>query len=162
MQCGFWCLQIAFFHSFCRVFFRLHCFYLFVAAAKVYPLGIPVLYAAILWDKRDLLNPRICPDTKRGSGGGDEGDITAIPATESREPPEKRNTASEGQTKNRLTPQNLQELDEKVKARREHPELIPSMFLWKDFGESLQAGMYVAPNFRRRLSSFKRKSHTDS
>ncbi|CAN0541574.1 unnamed protein product, partial [Laminaria digitata] len=30
-----------------------------VAAAQVYPVGIPFLYAVILWKNRELLNPRI-------------------------------------------------------------------------------------------------------
>lgn len=123
-----------------RLSFRLHCPYLFRAAAKVYPLGIPVLYATILWDKRDLLNPRICSDTKPDCDGDDEADMREISARESKGPTETRNTPSKCQTKNGLTPHILQELDEKVKARREHPELIPSMFLWKDFGEDRKRG----------------------
>lgn len=38
-------------------------------------------------------------------------------------------------TKKDLSPQELLEYVERVKARGEHPELAPSMFLWKDFGE---------------------------
>ena len=40
-----------------------------------------------------------------------------------------------GQSKSELSQQELQEYNEIVRARRGHPELIPSMFLWKDFGE---------------------------
>ncbi|CAN0468807.1 unnamed protein product, partial [Laminaria digitata] len=43
----------------------------------------------------------------------------------------------QGQTKNAYSFEQLQELDEKVKARRVNPELVPSMFLWKDFGPDL-------------------------
>lgn len=35
----------------------------------------------------------------------------------------------------KYSPGALRELEEKVEARRKHPELVPSMFLWKDFGE---------------------------
>lgn len=48
-----------------------------------------------------------------------------------------RLTASNRQTKSYWSPQELKELDQKVKARTEHPELKPFMFLWRDFGELL-------------------------
>ncbi|CAM9638404.1 unnamed protein product, partial [Laminaria digitata] len=76
----------------------------------IYPIGIPILYAAILWKNRELLNPRI--DT--------------VPTG-----------ADEEETRNSYSSEELQELEEKVKARREHPKLVPSMFLWKDFGPDL-------------------------
>ena len=78
-----------------------------VAACQVYPIGIPVLYAFILWKNRALLNPSI--DTQ---SVGDDGDV-----------------------KPKLSPKKLQEHEEKIKARRDHPDLVPSMFLWKDFGK---------------------------
>ncbi|CAM9217775.1 unnamed protein product, partial [Laminaria digitata] len=80
----------------------------------VYPVGIPALYATILWKNRDLLNPRIYTDgnTPTGVARADSGSRDDKPAT-------------------------LQELEEKVQARRENPELVPSMFLWKDFGPDL-------------------------
>ncbi|CAM9629744.1 unnamed protein product, partial [Laminaria digitata] len=70
----------------------------------VYPIGIPVLYAVILWNSREMLNPRI---------------------------------HTGGQSKNDLSEQELQKYNETIRARRDNPELIPSMFLWKDFGPDL-------------------------
>ena len=103
---------------------------LFVAAAKVYPVGIPVLYAVILWKNRALLNPRIHTDPD----GANEAATRADPAGGGEIPSTVLSTTSKGQT-NTYTFEELQELDEKVKARTANPELIPSMFLWKDFGE---------------------------
>lgn len=81
------------------------------ATCQVYPIGIPVLYAAILWKNRELLNPRI----------------------------DSQPVGEDGHAKHKLSPQELQELDEKVEARRANPALVPSMFLWKDFGKSFKA-----------------------
>ena len=93
----------------------------------MYPVGIPVLYAAILWKNRELLNP--CIHT-----GLDESGET--PTTGSDNPSAVICASSKGRAKNVYSPEELQELEEKVQARRVHPELVPSMFLWKDFGES--------------------------
>ena len=102
-----------------------------LAPSQVYPIGIPVLYATILWRNRDLLNPRISSDgnttpfaTGAGSRSGDENPASVFC------------TASKGRAKNLLSLEDMQELEEKVEARRENPELVPSMFLWKDFGET--------------------------
>lgn len=102
-----------------------------LAPAKVYPIGIPLLYAAILWKHRELLNPRIYTGgntahcaTGTDSRSGDESPAAVFC------------TASKGLANNRLSLEELQELEEKVEARRENPELVPSMFLWKDFGET--------------------------
>ncbi|CAM9194743.1 unnamed protein product, partial [Laminaria digitata] len=46
----------------------------------VYPVGIPVLYATILWNKRDLLNPQICSDTKPERHREDEATTRAASA----------------------------------------------------------------------------------
>ncbi|CAM9547013.1 unnamed protein product, partial [Laminaria digitata] len=70
----------------------------------VYPIGIPVLYAVILWNSRELLNPRIHAGVKVEASGTDQATTTAGFA-----------------------------FNETVNARRDHPELMPSMFLWKDF-----------------------------
>lgn len=98
---------------------------LFVAAFQVYPIGIPVLYAVILWTNRELLNPSIVR-CKPDSDSADESttDSTAV-----------LYTTSKGQIKKGVSPEELQELEERVQARKGHPELVPSMFLWKDFGE---------------------------
>lgn len=100
----------------------------FVRRKQVYPIGIPILYAVILWKNRELLNPRIVrcnaePDSGRESMGG-EVDPTAVLCT-----------APKLGTKKSYSPEELGELEERVLARKKHPELVPSMFLWKDFGE---------------------------
>ena len=51
-------------------------------------------------------------------------------------------TASNGQTKAYWSPQELKELEQKVKARTEHPELTPFMFLWRDFSECIYLTRY--------------------
>lgn len=91
----------------------------------MYPIGIPVLYAAILWKNRELLNPRI----------GAQPVVVGEVATRA-EASIFHSRTSKGHTKNGYSSQELKELEEKVQARRVHPELIPSMFLWKDFGET--------------------------
>ena len=100
----------------------------------MYPIGIPVLYAVILWQNRELLNPRIQvePDganaapTKADPAGGDE--ILSWTLA----------TSSKRQDKSSPCYLELQELAKRVKARKDNPELVPSMFLWKDFGESFK------------------------
>ena len=77
-----------------------------------------------------MLNPRIHTEpsvvdetaTPRDIATGDDSPA-AIPSVK-----------PQGQIK-RCSPEALQEREEKVEARRKHPELVPSMFLWKDFGE---------------------------
>lgn len=101
----------------------------------MYPLGVPVTYAAIVWRKRDLLNPRIHTVAMSGPGQGEE---TATTAQSVREPGVfswARRTASKGQTKTDLSPEELEELEERVNARGENPKLAPSNFLWRYFGE---------------------------
>ncbi|CAM9899962.1 unnamed protein product, partial [Laminaria digitata] len=78
----------------------------------VYPVGIPVLYALILWKDRELLNPRIHVEP-------DEADEEA--------------TTADAAGGDKI----LSELEKQVKARKANPELVPSMFLWKDFGPDL-------------------------
>lgn len=106
-----------------------------LAVAKVYPVGIPTLYAAILWKNRELLNPRVNTVVASEPGEIDE----AAPREELTKGAGVRSWAlcstSKGQTNDTLSPQALQEFKERVNARREHPDLVPSMFLWKDFGE---------------------------
>ena len=105
----------------------------------MYPVGIPALYAYILWKNRHLLNPRIYTDddtapgvTRADSASGDENPAAVLCVK------------AKGQAKKRLSLEEMEELEEKVQARRENPELVPSMFLWKDFGETLQ-GYPVPP-----------------
>ena len=56
------------------------------------------------------------------------------PTTRTDNPAAMPSVKPKGQT-TKYSPEALQELEEKVEARRKHPELVPSMFLWKDFGE---------------------------
>lgn len=82
---------------------------------QVYPIGIPLLYAYILWINRDSLNPRVVEDA--GGSRPDE-EVVAKSASASEEP--------------ELS------VEERLERRLQNPDLVPSMFLWKDFGE--QAG----------------------
>lgn len=92
----------------------------------MYPIGIPALYATILWQNRELLNPRIHSHAKPDPDDGPlEAEIGADPVS----------TTSKGQTKKGYSAEELQELEDKVEARKVHPDLVPSMFLWKDFGK---------------------------
>ncbi|CAN0338896.1 unnamed protein product [Ascophyllum nodosum] len=79
----------------------------------VYPIGIPLLYAFILWKNRHLLNPTLAAAARV----------------------EQDNTG--GQRRKHLSPLQEEELEKMVKLRRTNPELLPSMFLWKDFGPDL-------------------------
>lgn len=82
-----------------------------------------------------MLNPRI------HSGGKSEGDGVSEDKTMATLVSTTDNTsailltAPNGQTKAYWSQQELRELDERVKARAENPELVPFMFLWRDFGE---------------------------
>lgn len=102
-------------------------------AAQVYPVGIPVLYAVILWQNRELLNPRT-----HTTPGGVDGTATIADTADGDATPSSsiRSVMSTGKAHVLPCSQEMQELAEKVNARREHPELVPSMFLWKDFGET--------------------------
>ena len=101
------------------------------SSCQVYPVGIPVLYATILWKNRKLLNPRLhtTPDeaTRAEPDRRDDMPSTILCIT------------PKGQARSSYSYEELQELQAKVEARREHPKLVPSMFLWKDFGENVNA-----------------------
>ncbi len=93
--------------------------------AQVYPIGIPVLYAYILWRNRESLNPRVRADC--ADGGEQE---------------QQEGAASSGaafsflKAKNEyLTKESAEELQERLEKRKQNPDLVPSMFLWKDFSE---------------------------
>lgn len=117
---------------------RLNFLNIVLAAVKVYPVGIPFLYALILWKNRDLLNPRISTARDGADGVLTRADDSGDEATSAM-----LCNPSKILAKNRLSPQEEQELEEKVQARRENPELVPSMFLWKDFGESLKGHLVL-------------------
>lgn len=120
---------------YCRPNLAQHFVNLSNAVAKVYPFGIPALYAAILWRNRELLNPRLkvivveaLPPHADGTEESSGAQFSAF-----------RPASNYGQTGDDAPPAppqiDLQEFKERVKARKEHPELAPSMFLWRDFGE---------------------------
>ena len=93
----------------------------------MYPVGIPLLYAYILWTNRDSLNPRVQTDANADESSGPTFSFLA-----------------KGDP---LTKESMEELNEKLEKRMQNPNLVPSMFLWKDFGEkSLVAGLlfYIA------------------
>lgn len=99
--------------------------------SKVYPVGIPALYASILWKNRELLNPRIQTVADDISPGATEEELAAAAPT--------LRSAAQDQTKEVLCPLEVTAFNERVRARKEHPDLAPSAFLWRDFGEGLCA-----------------------
>ncbi|CAM9644386.1 unnamed protein product [Ectocarpus sp. 13 AM-2016] len=79
----------------------------------VYPVGIPILYAFILWQNRESLNPRV-----------ETGAVV--------------NPRADGSTaRTSYKAKYSEDLEEKLEKRRRNPDLIPSMFLWKDFGPEI-------------------------
>lgn len=112
----------------------------------MYPVGIPALYAAILWKNRELLNPRIITVVESEPGGIEEAAPRADPTKGAGIRSWVLCCTPKGQTKETLSPQALQEFKERVNARREHPDLVPSMFLWKDFGEGYKCIQPPVPN----------------
>lgn len=87
----------------------------------MYPVGIPLLYAYILWINRDSLNPRVQTDANAGESSGPTFSFLA--------------------KDDRLTKESMEELNEKLERRMQNPNLVPSMFLWKDFGEKSLAAL---------------------
>eukprot|EP00903_Cladosiphon_okamuranus_P012164 g11411.t1 len=79
----------------------------------VYPVGIPLLYAYILWVNRESLNPR----------------VEAVVLLEPDGQAAKEGAASVAQQQ--------EDLQERIEKRRQNPDLVPSMFLWKDFGPDM-------------------------
>eukprot|EP00752_Nemacystus_decipiens_P008148 g7287.t1 len=78
----------------------------------VYPIGIPLLYAYILWINRESLNPCAqADDASRSTMAMMRSDYT-LKETQA-------------------------ELEERIEKRRQNPDLVPSMFLWKDFGPDM-------------------------
>lgn len=103
-------------------------------AAKVYPIGIPLLYAFILWTNRHSLNPRTLPNTGSRPGGAKE---EAVGARLPNKSGDYFANALERKRATNQSPNELQDLEERVRKRAENPDLAPSKFLWKDFGERL-------------------------
>ncbi|CAM9941933.1 unnamed protein product, partial [Ectocarpus sp. 12 AP-2014] len=79
----------------------------------LYPVGIPLLYAFILWQNRESLNPRV----KTGAVVNPRADGSTARIT--------------------YKAKYAEDLEEKLEKRRRNPDLIPSMFLWKDFGPEI-------------------------
>eukprot|EP00903_Cladosiphon_okamuranus_P012166 g11413.t1 len=80
----------------------------------IYPIGIPLLYAYILWVNRESLNPRVEAVIRPEPDGEIAKGVTPFPF---------------------LAPQ--EDLKERIEKRRQNPDLVPSMFLWKDFGPDM-------------------------
>lgn len=106
-------------------------------AAKVYPIGIPVLYAYILWKNRDALNPSVratvAPDPNDTEEEDPEGDAGGPSTNHSLLL--RSGTFRRSRSATAMSSEAFHELEEKIRKRGEHPDLVPSMFLWKDFGE---------------------------
>lgn len=88
----------------------------------MYPVGIPLLYFTILWKNRHLLNPSVRANPETDEHGQPASADSIAPATI---------------TQTVLSPELARELEERVKMRKLNPDLMPSMFLWRDFGEEL-------------------------
>ncbi len=104
---------------------------------KVYPVGVPSLYLFILWANRDSLNPSLKARSKSGGTEEKQGNETAG-GLETDLSPESSGwvwTGRGGSVKV-MTLQESQELEKRINDRRTNPDLAPSMFLWKDFGET--------------------------
>ncbi|CAM9190562.1 unnamed protein product, partial [Ectocarpus sp. 8 AP-2014] len=80
----------------------------------VYPIGIPLLYSVILWRNRESLNPPAEASTLVDSSANER----------------KISKAYKPKLKS-------EDLEEKLEKRRRNPDLVPSMFLWKDFGPDM-------------------------
>ncbi len=93
----------------------------------MYPIGIPLLYAYILWKNRESLNPSQA--------------LKEFPR------PESESEGEAAESGGRSLPNEPEGLKEKLEKRRQNPDLVPSMFLWKDFGE-----MRVVRAFGHRLA----------
>ena len=98
----------------------------------MYPIGIPFLYAFILWTNRHLLNPTLAAAARAEQGRQTEEGKESDQETEG---VDQNNTG--GQRRKHLSPLEEKELEKMMKLRRTNPELVPSMFLWKDFREKL-------------------------
>jgi len=93
------------------------------------------MYAFILWKNRHLLNPTLAAaaraEEERKAGISQASDLEGDDFEESKK--------SARGDKKRLSPEEEEELEKMVESRRTNPELVPSMFLWKDFGESFNS-----------------------
>ncbi|CAN0013328.1 unnamed protein product, partial [Ectocarpus sp. 6 AP-2014] len=101
----------------------------------VYPIGIPLLYAFILWINRDSLNPGPRPKATDDDDDDDEAVAAAQDADASGWSVASRKAGGgggggDGEHVSKETPE---ELEERLQKRRQNPDLVPSMFLWKDF-----------------------------
>lgn len=83
----------------------------------MYPIGIPLLYASILWKNRAALNP---PGEDTADSSSSKFRLLAMGGYSAKE--------------------SVEELEQKLEKRKQNPDLVPSMFLWKDFGERVCFG----------------------
>lgn len=89
-------------------------------SVKVYPIGIPSLYFFILWTQREALNPRLRPPSGE-VGRADVENNSSVTSVRS--------------IGSRAARENAKEIEERVQSRKSNPDLAPSIFLWRDFGE---------------------------
>lgn len=118
--------------------FRLRCCStVVILGEQVYPIGIPLIYALILWKHRHSLNPIACRSDPLSGAGQDEPerlnecDDEAFSTRFWR----KLGGLEEGRAVKALSSEEKAELEERINKRINDPDLVPSMFLWKDFGE---------------------------
>lgn len=100
----------------------------------MYPIGIPLLYGYILWRNRESLNPRV-------RAGGDNGGEQQQPGASSGSALSFLKPKKEYPTK-----ESVEELHERLEKRKQNPDLVPSLFLWKDFSEK-ELGVHAERHF---------------
>lgn len=91
------------------------------SSPKVYPVGIPTVYAIILWKNREILNPQQQSSAPSQTARDGEQDVSIA-----------RRLRSWMKTK---APRSSEDATKKSDKRRLVPELAPSMLLWKDYCE---------------------------
>lgn len=94
------------------------------------------MYFYILWSNRESLNPKLAAANHRA-------EVEAERAEEG---------AEESGSGGKKCPvpagyDDAKELEEKIRRRGEDPKLVPSMFLWKDFGKGWRYVMLCCPSF---------------
>lgn len=108
---------------------------------QVYPVGIPLLYFYILWSNRRSLNPRVRMEQENPSELEQPLSATKLQQIAVAY---LTNISGSGANKSQqpttAVPAELaRELEILVTKRKQDPALVPSMFLWKDFGENIRS-----------------------
>lgn len=101
---------------------------------KVYPIGIPLLYFFILWTNRESLNPTLEARKRAETEAAAELEAAAEAGDVSSR---SKSMLSHMGTRLPKSMEEAEKLEERIRQRRQNPDLVPSMFLWKDFGASI-------------------------